>query len=71
MGRREFHPCSQSPFFQRGGRHSTYSCKYSMIFFRLPSSIDFKLSNVRSGCPISRAKASCDKRASIQDRIGI
>ena len=31
----------------------------------------FELGNVRSVCPISRAKGSCIKRASIQDRIGI
>ena len=31
----------------------------------------FKLGNVGSCCPISRAKGSCIKRASIPDRIGI
>ena len=31
----------------------------------------FNLGNVRNGCPISRAKGSCTKRASIPDRIGI
>ena len=31
----------------------------------------FKLGDVRNGCPSSRAKGSCIKRASIPDRIGI
>jgi len=31
----------------------------------------FKLSNARSGCPVSRARDSCMKRSSIPGRIGI